>query len=60
MKISCKEASRLMSQTEDRALSPVERAALNAHLVVCKACQVAAEQIQSLRHALRRLFHGGE
>jgi anti-sigma factor RsiW len=60
MKISCKEASRLMSQAEDRELSAGERAALQVHLGVCKACQVAAEQIQNLRRALRRLFHDGD
>jgi anti-sigma factor RsiW len=56
MKLSCKEASRLMSQTEDRALSPGERAALSAHIAVCKACRIAIEQIQQLSRALRRLF----
>jgi anti-sigma factor RsiW len=56
MKLSCKEASRLMSQSEDRELSPSERAALKLHLGVCKACRVASEQIQQLSRALRRLF----
>ena len=56
MKISCKEASRLMSQAEDRELSPAERAALTVHVGVCKACRVAIEQMQHLRRALRRLF----
>ena len=56
MKLSCEEASRLMSQTEDRALSPGQRAALKAHVAVCKACRIAIEQIQHLRRALRQLF----
>jgi anti-sigma factor RsiW len=56
MSLSCKEASRLMSQAEDRELSPGERAALKAHLAICKACRVASEQLAHLRGALRRLF----
>jgi anti-sigma factor RsiW len=54
--LSCKEATRLMSRAEDRALSPGERAALKAHLAICKACRVASGQLRQLRRALRRLF----
>ena len=56
MSVSCKEASRLMSQAEDRELSQTERAALSAHLAICKACRAASEQLRQLRRALRRLF----
>jgi anti-sigma factor RsiW len=56
MNLSCKEASRLMSQAEDRELSQSERAALAAHVAICKACLAASEQVQQLRRALRRLF----
>lgn len=56
MKLSCKEASRLMSQSGDRELSAAERAALKAHLGICNACRVAAEQFEQLRRALRELF----
>ena len=59
MNLSCKEASRLMSQSEDRELSAAERAALKAHVAVCKACRVAAEQMHQLRRALRSLFDKG-
>jgi anti-sigma factor RsiW len=56
MNLSCKEASRLMSQAEDRELSPGERATLKAHLAICKACRVASEQMRQLSRALRNLF----
>ena len=56
MKLSCKEATRLMSQAEDRELAAGERAALKLHLGICKACRSASEQMQHLRRALRRLF----
>jgi anti-sigma factor RsiW len=58
MNLSCREASRLMSQAEDRELSAQERAALSAHLAICKACRAASDQVQHLRRALRRLFDG--
>jgi anti-sigma factor RsiW len=58
MNLSCKQASRLMSQAADRELSSSERAALKAHLAICKACRVASEQMQQLRRALRNLFDG--
>jgi anti-sigma factor RsiW len=45
-----------MSQAEDRELSQSERAALAAHLAICKACRAASDQMQQLRRALRRLF----
>ena len=60
MNLSCKEASRLMSQSEDRGLSQAEQAALKAHLAICKACSAASDQFQQLRRALRRLFHDGD
>jgi len=60
MNLSCKEASRLMSQAEDRSLSPPERTALKAHLALCKACRAASEQMQQLRRALGRLWHDGD
>ena len=56
MNLSCKEASRLMSRAEDRELSQTERAAIMAHLTICRGCRAAAEQFQQLRRALRRLF----
>jgi anti-sigma factor RsiW len=56
MKLSCKEATRLMSQAEDRELAAGERAALKLHLGICKACRVALEQMQQVRRALHHLF----
>jgi anti-sigma factor RsiW len=58
MNLSCKEATRLMSQAQDRSLSLPERAALTAHLAICKACRAANGQMEQLRRALRRLFDG--
>jgi hypothetical protein len=55
MNLSCKEATRLMSQSQDRALSLGERVALKLHLVMCRGCRAVSEQLEFLRRAVRRL-----
>ena len=54
MNLSCKEATRLISQREDRQLSLGERIALRLHLAICRGCRAVSEQIPFLRRALRR------
>jgi hypothetical protein len=53
MNLSCREASRLMSQEQDRELSLGERAALQAHLAICRGCRALNAQLGLLRRALR-------
>jgi putative zinc finger protein len=52
--LSCKDASRLISQGEDRALSGFERWMLRMHLRACDACTRFAAQLRFLRAALQR------
>lgn len=56
MNISCKKASRLMSQAQDRELSLGERAALQIHLALCRGCRAFSAQIDFLRRAVRQLL----
>ena len=56
MNISCKEASRLMSQAQDRELSLGERASLQVHLAICRGCRAVDAQFQFLRRAVRHLL----
>lgn len=58
MNLSCREATRLMSQREDRSLSLAERATLRLHLLICRGCRAASEQIPFLRRALARYLDG--
>ncbi|HEX5768012.1 MAG TPA: zf-HC2 domain-containing protein [Burkholderiales bacterium] len=58
MNISCKEASRLMSQAQDRELSLGERASLKFHLVLCRGCRAFKGQLELLRRAMRELSAG--
>ena len=52
MKLTCKEASRLISEGLDARLSLADRAALKLHLAVCTACNRLTAQFEFLRRAL--------
>ena len=53
--ISCKEASRLLSQAQERRLGALERLKLRAHLALCDLCTRFEEQLKFMREAMRRL-----
>ena len=59
MKLSCKEAARLLSQDLDRKLGFGERVALRLHLAICDGCANFRKQIQFLRRAVRELGSKG-
>ena len=52
-RLSCKEASRLISDGMDRRLSVAERIALRLHVGICDACTRFTAQVQFLRRALK-------
>ena len=52
--ITCKQATRLMSQQEDRALGPVEGLLLRLHLAWCVACLRFHAQTRFLRRAMQK------
>jgi len=53
LRLSCKEASRLISQGMERRLSLGERIALRLHVRICDACTRFTSQMKFLRRALR-------
>ena len=53
--LTCKEASRLVSQGLDRRLGPFERLRLRLHLALCDGCANFKKQMDFLRKALSRL-----
>jgi len=53
--LSCKQASRLVSQSLERKLSYRDRFALFLHLTVCDACTLFSRQIKLLRQAVQRI-----
>lgn len=46
--LSCKQASRLMSEGLDRELSLSQRAGLRFHLLICRACTRVSSQLTFL------------
>lgn len=52
-RLSCKEASKLISDGMDRRLSVAERITLRLHVGICDACTRFTSQVQFLRRALK-------
>ncbi|MBU1190152.1 MAG: zf-HC2 domain-containing protein [Gammaproteobacteria bacterium] len=53
--LTCKEASRLISEGQERELALLERLGLRLHLWMCARCRRFEQQILLLRRALRRM-----
>ncbi len=53
--LNCKDASRLMSEREERVLSLRERFGLALHLAICFGCRRFDRQLSLLRRAFRKL-----
>lgn len=51
--LSCKQASKLLSQSLDRKLSWKERLALRFHLLLCDMCTRFAKQLQVMQKAMQ-------
>jgi hypothetical protein len=52
-KLSCSEATRLLSVRQDRGLRFGERLSLRLHLTICDGCTAVGRQLEFLRRALR-------
>lgn len=51
---SCKQASVLLSQSQDRPLGLIERLRLRAHLAICERCRRVSAHFGFLRTAVRQ------
>jgi hypothetical protein len=56
--LTCKEATALVSQRHDRALTLWEHCTLKFHLALCEACRRFVKQTDFMRRALKRLIDG--
>lgn len=56
--INCRNATRLLSDAQDRKLSLQERTALRLHLMMCSACRNFGKQMESLRSLTRSYVKG--
>lgn len=54
LNLSCREMTRLASESHDRDLGRLERIALKTHVLYCKSCRRYLTQIALLRRAMRR------
>ncbi|WP_300452482.1 zf-HC2 domain-containing protein [Accumulibacter sp.] len=54
--LSCKEATRLMSEAQDRPLSRGEKLLLEMHLAMCRGCRNFRTQMDFLRLACRQFM----
>lgn len=52
--LSCKDATRLMSEAQDRKVSLSERMQLEIHLAICRGCRNFQGQMDFLRQACKR------
>ena len=52
--LSCKEATHLMSESQDRQLGLSEKMQLEMHLALCKGCKNFKSQMNFLRAACQR------
>jgi hypothetical protein len=59
MMLTCKEATRLVSQGLDRRLPFGRRVALRVHLAICDGCTHFSKQMDFLRRAVRQLGSRG-
>lgn len=55
MMLTCKQASKLVSQSLDRPLTWSEKLQLKLHLLICNPCTQFKRQLNMLRTALRRI-----
>jgi len=57
--LNCKQASALLSQSQDRQLGFLERLGLQLHLALCDGCTNFRRQLALMRAAIRRLRDDG-
>jgi hypothetical protein len=51
--LRCRQASWLLSRSQDDSLDPAERMAVRFHLLICRSCRRFSHQLIMLRQALR-------
>jgi hypothetical protein len=52
--LTCKDASILLSQKQERPLGMRERLFLQLHLLICNGCMNFSRQLELMRTAIRR------
>jgi len=55
--LSCRQATRLLSDAQDRRLSTAERLQLRLHVLMCSACRRFGQQLGQMRTGVSHLKH---
>ncbi|MCO5762342.1 MAG: zf-HC2 domain-containing protein [Gammaproteobacteria bacterium] len=58
--LTCKDASHLLSESQERQLSPRERWGLRLHLWMCVSCRRLERQLAFMHRAMRSLRRRAE
>lgn len=58
--MNCKQATRLLSDAQERPLSLTERASLKIHVMMCSACNNFGKQMGTLRNIARDYAKGAD
>ena len=56
--LNCRNATRLMSESQERPLSMIERISLKLHLMMCSGCSNFKEQMGAIRLMTRTFAKG--
>jgi len=56
--LNCREATRLYSESQERALTVKERLLLRMHIAMCSGCRNFGEHMKFLREAMRAYAKG--
>ncbi|MEX2352657.1 MAG: zf-HC2 domain-containing protein [Gammaproteobacteria bacterium] len=56
--LNCHEVTRLVSESQERPLSFMERLSLKIHVMMCKACHNFSEQVPFIRQTMRAYAKG--
>lgn len=56
--MNCKNATRLISESQDRALSASEKLTLRVHLLMCSGCRNFNRQVPFLSQVMRAYAQG--
>ena len=60
VKLTCREAARLLLEREHRRLGPMERLGLRLHLGICEMCTRFDGQLRLMHRAMERWRNYGE
>lgn len=56
--LNCHDATRLMSEAQERELGLKERVSLKMHVMMCSGCRNFGQQMHTLRQTMRAYANG--